>query len=43
MSHVTVAVMLSHDCMLQWNIVESSRRNNVTIAYLTYINLKNNI
>jgi len=43
MSHVTVAVMLSHNCMSQWNIVGGSRRNNVTTAYLTYINLKNNI
>ena len=45
MSHITVTItiMLSHDHMSQWNIVEGSRRNNITIAYLTYINLKNNI
>jgi len=42
MSQVTVTQM-SHDHVSQWNKIESLKRDNIIIIYLTHVNLKNNI
>ena len=40
---VTVTVTISHNHILQWKIVEGSRRNNIITICLIHVKLKDNI
>ena len=43
LSHNAVTVTQSHDHVSQEKVIERSKRNGVTIIYLIYVNLKENI